>query len=234
MNQQSSIISTPLCAPICTPNLGCADPIYTQCTYYTGNNLLCSGIFTGDDLTTALGKIDAQICSLIPASGKCTVQVDANDTGCGYLNDKIQTTTLVKSINNPNSFESLQLEDRPWLFQNVTLQGGAVTPAGVNFSPVRVGTRQGYPTTNNLLEVRFHGQLVAPNTVNGPVTIFTLPPSIRPLTTKYYNGYSNLNPNSLALYFIVIYPTGAVTLLTSPADSNSVIVPFDGINFVKN
>jgi hypothetical protein len=52
-----------------TEGCGCNDPCNTHCTLadnvtYTGPNLPCTGIQTGDNLTLALQKLDEEICEL--------------------------------------------------------------------------------------------------------------------------------------------------------------------------
>jgi len=47
-------------------NETCGGTVYNSaCVIYNGPNLACSSIETGDDLETALQKIDTQICSAI-------------------------------------------------------------------------------------------------------------------------------------------------------------------------
>lgn len=42
------------------------DPVYcSDHVYYTGPNLPCSGVRTGDNFTDALQKIDTKLCELI-------------------------------------------------------------------------------------------------------------------------------------------------------------------------
>ena len=244
LNNQSSIIPNPLCAPNCPPIIGCTDPVYTNCVYYTGGNLLCSGGNTGEGLNIILSKLDTQICGLTPPSGTCTVQVDANDTCCGYLNDKIQTTTLVKTINNSGGCESIQIEDRAWLFTNVNYSNGYSTPIAIGYSPVRYGVRNGYPTTTNLLEVRLHGQLTTPTFSSAsPLSnslAFSIPPSVAPSTNKFFNGIALGNSATATYaYFIVVKTNGEIRIsvnrITGGAgDPTQIIIPFDGINYIKN
>lgn len=44
---------------------GCSTTLDSKCVFYTGPNLSCSGIETGDTVEESLQKIDAQICSAI-------------------------------------------------------------------------------------------------------------------------------------------------------------------------
>ena len=253
LNNQSSVIPNPLCTPPCGPVIGCPDIVFSQCVIYSGANLNCTGINTNDNLTVALGKINAQICGISPPSGYCTVQVDGNDTCCGYLYPKIQTSTLNKSINNVGGCESIQLDEKPWTFQNVGYLNGFTTPSAFptplntispntpSTTPVAYGVRTGYPVVPNLLEVRWKGEMLTQffTPANGLVNVlaFQIPVSIAPTTPKYYTGTA-IDSSGIytVVYSILINTDGKVYINTGPSfvDRNiQIIIPFDGLNYVK-
>lgn len=50
---------------------GCPTQLKDICVFYTGNNLSCVGITTGNTLNQIVKAIDSKICSIIPPSGDC-------------------------------------------------------------------------------------------------------------------------------------------------------------------
>lgn len=247
LNNQSSIIASPICTPICPTIQGCTDIVYTNCIQYTGPNLSCIGVFNGYNLNAVIASINTTICNTQPPSGWCNVYASCTDPCPSGLVNKITSSTLNVNLstNGITSCQTVQIEDKPWVFYNSILNTGFITPTGSNFSPLRFGVKCGYPTTGSpncnttittsYLEVRFHGQVQVNSTFTiAPQVVFTLPLQYRPPTTKYYSGYTNLNPSSVGPYFIVIYPNGNITLQTAIINESNCIIPFDGINYIIN
>lgn len=55
--------SNPITNP-CTASTGCTITTYAKCIVYSGANLTCSGIVSGDTIEQALAKVDSQICAI--------------------------------------------------------------------------------------------------------------------------------------------------------------------------
>jgi hypothetical protein len=62
LNQTPSLIGTTKCNNPCPPEGVCDDQIPSNCVFYSGQNLSCSGIQNGDTLTTSLTKIESKLC----------------------------------------------------------------------------------------------------------------------------------------------------------------------------
>jgi hypothetical protein len=56
------------CNTIDTNDCGCSHEHDSKCIFYTGQNLTCIDVVSGDDLTTVLANINNTICSLTPSS----------------------------------------------------------------------------------------------------------------------------------------------------------------------
>jgi hypothetical protein len=62
LNQTPYLIGTTKCNNPCPPEGVCDDQIPSNCVFYSGQNLSCSGIQNGDTLTTSLTKIESKLC----------------------------------------------------------------------------------------------------------------------------------------------------------------------------
>ena len=87
ISQTPFLIGKTECTSDCPEAITCQDIIPSNCVFYSGNNLSCSGIAFGDTVTVAISKLDAAICQ--GSTQKCTVSIDANDTCCNYLGGKL-------------------------------------------------------------------------------------------------------------------------------------------------
>lgn len=68
LNQTESLIGQTQCNDPCPQDIACEDIIPSNCVFYSGVNLQCSGIVYGDILTNALQKIEQKLCNV---SEKC-------------------------------------------------------------------------------------------------------------------------------------------------------------------
>ncbi len=260
LNGESSIIPEPICVQNCGSIVGCSEPIFSNCVIWTGGTLPCTNIFTNDTLTTALGKIDARICAIAPPSGvNCNIYASCTDPCPSSLVNKILSNTLDVSLatNGITNCQQVEIEDKQWLFSIPLLQNGFTTPVSfpspLNLivptptpSSVRYAVRIGYPTTTDLLEVRFHGETLTPffspsiGLIN-KVLFQILPLSKAPITPKYFIGIAvPLTANGFPIpYSILINTDGKVIInASSPlysVDTNvQIVIPFDGLNYIKN
>jgi hypothetical protein len=98
LNGQVSLIPDPVCHNNCGTETPCEGiGTYTNCV--TMNNALtCIGSISGVTLSSVLTMLDTKLCQVI--TGKCTVSIDANDTCCGYLGDKLIAGTGVTITKN--------------------------------------------------------------------------------------------------------------------------------------
>lgn len=62
LNQTPYLIGTTKCNNPCPPEGVCDDQIPSNCVFYSGQDLSCSGIQNGDTLTTSLTKIESKLC----------------------------------------------------------------------------------------------------------------------------------------------------------------------------
>jgi len=113
LSQTVSKITAPLCNDACPESIVCVDIIPSNCVFYSGGNLSCSGIVFGETLTTALAKIDTKLCE---NSTSNTVQITANDTCYGYLASKITSSSLAITTTNPGACEKLNIEEKCWCY----------------------------------------------------------------------------------------------------------------------
>lgn len=242
INQDISLIGHPFCVNPCPPDTGCTYWQNTSCTIYNGVSLSCLNIPSGSNLNTLLAAINTEICNLAPPSGAtstCQIYSSCTDPCPSSLVNKITSNTLNVSLstNGITQCQTVDIEDKSWIFTNVNTvysQPNNIIsgPYTYLFTPVRYGVRNGYPTTNNLLEVRFHGQLFIPSGVS-QTGLFTLPLALRPTTDKFYslNAFYPGVTNFYLLYISSI--TGLVSITIQLVDSPT-IVSFDGLNFIKN
>lgn len=249
LNNQSSIIPSPLCAPTCLPVTGCEDTFPSNCVIYYGPNLSCTGILTNDNIAIALSKINSSICSIAPSGVNCNIYASCTDPCPSALVNKITSNTLSVTLNTNGitSCQTVDIEDNPWNFTNLSPRSGFTTPSSAGYSQVRFGVRTNYPTTNNLLEVRFHGQvqttsfitIISNTSPSQPVLVFQLPSSAYyPTTNKYYSGitFSIIGSPVVIYYTIIIYTSGIVGIYCFSLYDGLIqaIIPFDGINYIKN
>jgi hypothetical protein len=65
INKTPSIIGEPKCGSDCPPETTCdGGYIASTCVYYSGNNLACTGINYGLDLTEAIKKLNDKLCEI--------------------------------------------------------------------------------------------------------------------------------------------------------------------------
>jgi len=230
INQQTSCIGSPLCVSPCNPDFGCVDIINTGCVFYNGTNL-----------NTVLAAINSELCTQSVSGDTCRVKVSNSDACCDYLGNKIVSNTLNVSIltNNITNCQSVDIEDKPWTFTNVNYLNGFTTPTQVGYSSARYGIKTGYPTTTNLAEIRFHGQMLTPSIAGvGLVTVsFNLPLSLAPSTNKYINGIAFSTTNDIAIpYSLIINSNGQVGFICNGVVDRIIqlIVPLDNITYIKN
>jgi len=63
LGKDSSMIGNPLCNSDCPQDVVCTEIYPAKCTFYSAQNLSCSGINFGDSIDTAFQKVDALLCS---------------------------------------------------------------------------------------------------------------------------------------------------------------------------
>ena len=104
LSQTPSLIGNTLCNPDCPQDITCEDIIPSNCVFYSGATLSCpsgnTSVPYGVTITEALNTMYQLICQ---NSTSCTVSIDANDTCCGYLGDKLVAGTGVTITKNIES-----------------------------------------------------------------------------------------------------------------------------------
>lgn len=240
LNGQVSLIPDPVCHDNCGTETPCEGiGTYTDCV--TMNNALtCIGSISGVTLSSVLTMLDTKLCQVI--TGKCTVSIDANDTCCGYLGDKLIAgtgVTITKNIATASSgCKTLTIaadECNTWT---------QLTKANLGLANgwVWVGDPYEKPAVSSVKNciVRLAGTVfktVGTAPLNAQVTIGTLPAGKRPLK---YRRFPIVLTSSLFPKFIpsmlTIAPTGEMTFLvvialTSPTPYT---ISFDGISFETN
>ena len=66
------------CNNVDTDDCGCSHQHNSKCIIYTGSNLSCINVVSGDDLTTVLENINSTICSLTPSDAPTVVLQEGN------------------------------------------------------------------------------------------------------------------------------------------------------------
>lgn len=242
LNKEVSQIAQPICQDECPTNVGCPDIINTQCIIYNGSLLSCLNIPTGATLNTLLAAIES-LCEATANPSNCKAKISSNDTCCGYLEDKITSSSLNITTQNDGSCESITIEEKCWTWTNI----GACCSS--NDGTYKDGwSNQGTSTQigqfSNVKECIVKLRGVAKKRFTSPVTqsiLFTLPTGKRPLQQRYFF----INAAVTGGYFmllLIVDPSGDVSInnsqsvpspIPSPFNSN-VIVSLEGIQFEIN
>ena len=101
VSQTPSLIGATKCNGPCPPEVTCTDILPSNCVFYSGSNLTCSGVNYGDTISVSLSKIDS----------KLGTRIDSGDACCGYLNDKIVVGTgITKTVVTNGNCKTLRLD----------------------------------------------------------------------------------------------------------------------------
>jgi len=186
ISQTPSLIGKTECTSDCPEAITCQDIIPSNCVFYSGSNLSCSGINFGDSLSLAFSKIDTLLCN----TGGCKVKVSATDTCCDYLETKVTAgtgVTVTKTTAIAGICEKLVISVNP-----ATLVWNTI-PLTSNFETIVLYQPPEYSNKDALGRVWFRG--VFRNTVQVagstqyPISTSLLPTSVRPKYLRtYFNG----------------------------------------------
>lgn len=210
LSQTPSSIPNTKCNGNCPEDVVCNDIIPGKCVFYSGQNLPCTGINFGDDISTSIAKIES----------KYGTKVSANDTCCGFLFDKITVEGFTKEIEVVDGCETLKLTANPtdncsdgWITillegmdtnayykiecdNKVLLKGNLVLD---DYSQVSVGVGASFPTNlpqpsiEKLLTLNSYDSLVLnPSTTN----IYTTPGLFHITTSGVFNYLYNMSVNN--------------------------------------
>jgi hypothetical protein len=195
----------------------------------------CIGINTKPTkLSVFLKKLVDYLCNLVLESS-CTVAVSADDTCCGYLEDKFVSDTLdIEIETDENDCQKIRLEYNncglDW--QNITLN---LPFTGIATTPPTPAVQIAQYAVDNCGKVHFRGSFLIPNLTDTSVNsiFFTLPVGARPLATR---GFLNIRPvsNSANSYTTAIFPNGNVFIRESVVFDAAAYVLLDGLTFEIN
>jgi len=212
INGQESLIGNPECHDNCGSETDCEGiQTYSDCV---GVNpaLPCIDTSANTSLSDVLVALDTKLCQTQQSS--CTVSVDANDTCCRYLGDKLIAgtgVTITKNIATASSgCKTLTISTNPatLVWNNIVLPANLSTIPG--FQPPQ------YSNKDELNRVWFRGSFNFTTTIptGTPVNFSTiLPANSRPaLNRLFYSGRSAGN--------------GSTSL--------EIVIQSNGIMYVKN
>lgn len=229
-----SKIGTTQCTENCPEDITCPDIRPSNCAFYSGSNLSCSGINFGDSVTLAFAKVDAQLCS--NQTNNCLFKISSDDTCCGHFESKVLAGTgIVFTTNNAGTCETLTVSSACNTWTSITPSSASATGAFRNkwrnasgFIAYQVAQ---YSNTISCI-VRLRGTVT--NQLDGSCNssiILKLP--VAPLFTRVYsvnllqvvNGCSRFSPS-----WVTIASNGEVTLVGSGVNG-VVSLSLDGISF---
>lgn len=189
LSQTPSNIGTTKCNGDCPEAITCVDILPSNCVFYSGSDLSCSGIIFGETITSAITKIDAKLCDTQQDS--CLLKISRNDPCCGYLQTKLLASSgITLTVGNEGGCETLTIGTNPptMVWNNISLPIQFQTIVG--YQPPQ------YSNKDNLGRVWFRGSFtVAPGVVITPIApapIYlstTLPANSKPQYKRvFYNG----------------------------------------------
>lgn len=212
LNGQVSLIPDPVCHDNCGTETPCEGiGTYTNCV--TMNNALtCIGSISGVTLSSVLTMLDTKLCQVI--AGKCIVGVDATDTCCKYLDEKLIAgtgVTITKNIATGSSgCKTLTIATNPatLIWNNIILPANLSTIPGFQHPQ--------YSNKDELNRIWFRGSFNFASTIpiGTPINFSTiLPANSRPVLNRlFYSGRSAGN--------------GSTSL--------EIVIQSNGIMYVKN
>lgn len=204
ISQTPSKIGSTECNSDCPQEMTCQDGIYaSNCIFYSGSNLACSGINFGDSLSLAFSKFDALLCQ----SAGCKVKVSGTDACCDYLETKVTAGTGVTVTKTTSSgCEKLVISTNP-----ATLVWNSLT------MPSSLTTKTGYQTPqfsnkDELGRVWFRGSFTFVTALPiGSLVNFTtqLPANSKPVLSRVFlNG--RVSSNGSTPPEVVVQNTGVI------------------------
>jgi hypothetical protein len=226
LNGQVSLIPDPVCHNNCGTETPCEGiGTYTNCV--TMNNALtCIGSISGVTLSSVLTMLDTKLCQVI--AGKCIVGVDANDTCCGYLGDKLIAGTGVTITKNIATGESgcktLTISTSCFTWNNITFSNKwrNLDPSGIIFTLAK------YSSTINC-EVKLRGCVTLAG-YNDTKSVIGILPIAPPVLRRY--SINVLSSSTVIPTLIDIYPDGSIKLFSVTDLINKTIsLSLDGIYF---
>lgn len=197
LNSQSTTISTPSCQDECSSDVSCEGiSTYSSCVE-VNVALSCIDSDSGANLSDVLTDLDTKICQT--QTENCTVKIDANDTCCGYLANKITVDTgITKTINDLDGCKNIELSISCPVWNNAVLQS-KWTNKSSDFQSLQYSTEVG-------CIVRVRGVIKNPSFNNTYIWVTTLP--YAPLKKRVYGGFMYLDTISGT------YKAGAITIDT--------------------
>ena len=226
INGQESLIGNPECHDNCGSETDCEGiQTYSDCV---GVNpaLGCIDTPANTSLSDVLVALDTKLCQTQQSS--CTVSVDANDTCCGYLGDKLITgtgVTITKNIATASSgCKTLTISTSCFTWNNITFSNKwkNLDPSGTVFTLAK------YSSTINC-EVKLRGCVTLAG-YNDTKSIIGILPVVPPVLRRY--SVNVLSGSTVIPTLIDVYPDGSIKLFTVTDLINKTIsLSLDGISF---
>lgn len=233
LNKQHSALGTPQCNGNCPEDVTCDGNTVNSSCVIVNVNMDCVEVEAGQTLSEALSALNEKCQQTIDSGNSCKVKINSDDTCCGYLEDKITSTTLdIEVSTEGRTCKHLTIEEKDWTWVDINnLKSPWKNLKNVQSSAAKL--QYGYK--NN--EVRFKGQVYT-EVASGSSQLLSaaLPTTVRPserkvFTTTYSDGTSVLIIN------IVIQTTGVVNIEilfpVLPSTTSNVIFSLDFINYIK-
>ena len=234
ISQTPSLIGKTECTSDCPEAITCQDIIPSNCVFYSGSNLSCSGVVFGDTVTVAINKLDAAICQ--GSTQKCRVSIDFNDTCCNYLGGKLIAgtgITITRNIDeNTAGCKTLTISEGCNTWNDV----GASSSSGtgnfrngwVNTDPLGITIQKAQYSNVKGCTVKLRGLIKITSFNNSKIIILVLPASFVPPVIRRFS--ITVKAGLLFPAYIDIYPSGEVKLFGIPA-KDIVELSLDGIFF---
>jgi|SRR6187402_3844152 len=236
VSRTKSVIGETNCNSDCPTDVTCEDILPSNCVFYSGANLSCSGVVYGESLTSALIKLDAKICE--SASSGCLFKISSNDTCCGYFQTKILTGAgIVFTVANEGGCETLTISEGCYTWTDILPSSASGTGKfrngwfNVDASGASVQKSQFSSVKECTVRLRGYVKLLKPYD-NNKALIEVLPTGFTPPVVRSFATVVRAGTQSLPA-FIRVYSTGEVLLTGLPSISGDVDleVSLDGIFF---
>lgn len=230
----ASIISTPICQDDCPTEINCNGEVtYTDCVKTT-IAFDCIGTSETATQTEINQAINDKLCE--NQQSTCTVSVDANDTCCGYLGDKLIAgtgVTITKNIaTDTEGCKTLTVSESCYTWNNVLASSATGTGrfrnkwTNLDNSGIFTGIAQ-YSNVKSCA-VKLRGVVTIAGYNNTKEIIAVLPFA----TTTVRRFSVNVLVGSAFIPTVLdVYPDGSLKLFTVTGMTGTISLSLDGISF---
>ena len=239
LNGQVSLIPDPTCHDNCGSETACEGiQTYSDCVG-VNPTLSCINKDSGSTLSEVLSALDTKLCQT--QNSNCNVKISADDACCGFLNDKITSSSLNIQIltANPSNCQTIAIDTKCDVWNNVLPSSNTGTGrfrdkwSNVGgFSPYQVAQ---YTTVKDC-EVKLRGTVTkalnADSCLNSVIMQLPFAPlAVRSFPTILQN--TSTSCGTFKMGWILIDTFGNVTIKSEALNGNW-LVSLDNITYQIN